>query len=92
MLNDAHFAEAPQEAARRHSLKVPSNGGVMRAAVCGIPEFWDPKAVAATAEQFCRATHAEPRCVASSVAVALLVSGLLRGHSEAFLLRRLVPR
>eukprot|EP00928_Gymnodinium_smaydae_P077453 TRINITY_DN6080_c0_g1_i2.p1 TRINITY_DN6080_c0_g1~~TRINITY_DN6080_c0_g1_i2.p1 ORF type:complete len:417 (+),score=83.21 TRINITY_DN6080_c0_g1_i2:64-1251(+) len=79
VLNDPRYLEDPHATAARHSAETPSNGGVMRTAVVGIPQFWDEVAVAESASSFCRTTHADPRCVASSVAVAVCISRLLRG-------------
>ncbi|CAK9068190.1 unnamed protein product [Durusdinium trenchii] len=80
VLNDPDFTSAPHKAAAAHSSKTPSNGGVMRTAVAGIPHFWDEDTVCAAADSFCRTTHADPRCVASCLVVALCVSRLLRGE------------
>ena len=80
VLNDPGFLSAPIEVAAKHSFKIPSNGGVMRTAMAGVPNFWDEDAVATAAEHLCRTTHAEPRCVASSLVVSLCISRLLRGE------------
>lgn len=48
--------------------------------MAGIPHFWDEDTVCAAADSFCRTTHADPRCVASCLVVALCVSRLLRGE------------
>ncbi|CAE7349346.1 unnamed protein product [Symbiodinium natans] len=82
VLNDPDFEKSPHKAAAAHSASIPSNGGVMRTAVAGIPNFWCEDTVAAAAQTFCLTTHAEPRCVASCMAVALCVSRLLRGEDR----------
>ena len=41
VLNDPNFLSAPHDVAAKHSAKIPSNGGVMRTAMAGIPNFWD---------------------------------------------------
>jgi len=80
VLNDPSFATDPHAAAARHTAATPSNGGVMRTAVAGIPFFWDEDLVTESAESLCLTTHADPRCVASCVAVSVCVSRLLRGE------------
>lgn len=80
VLNDPNFISSPIEVAAKHSSKIPSNGGVMRTAMAGIPNFWNEDVVATAAESLCRTTHAEPRCVASCLVVSLCVSRLLRGE------------
>ena len=62
----------------------------MRTAVAGIPHFWCEDTVAAAAETLCLTTHAEPRCVASCVAVALCVSRLLRGEDSSDIVESVV--
>lgn len=90
VLNDPSFAASPHTAAAAHSAGIPSNGGVMRTAVAGIPHFWCEDTVAAAAETLCLTTHAEPRCVASCVAVALCVSRLLRGEDSSDIVESVV--
>lgn len=55
----------------------------MRTAIVGAARYWDEEAVVANATSLCRVTHADPRCVASCVAVAVAVSRLLRGEDVA---------
>ena len=57
------------------------NGGLMRTAVTGIPYFDDADRVQETTVQFCKATHADPRCVASAVLIAECVRGLIEGKT-----------
>jgi len=57
------------------------NGAVMRTAVLGIWEFQQLERVASNADKICRITHADPRCVASCVAVSVAIACLLRGMS-----------
>ena len=47
--------------------------------ITGVPHFFDRAIVIATTATLCRVTHADPRCIASCVAVAVCVSELLRG-------------
>ena len=57
------------------------NGGVMRTAVLGVWHWRSTAAVVADASRVCRLTHADPRCVASCVAVSLAVARLVAGAS-----------
>ena len=59
------------------------NGAVMRTCITGVPSFWDDDVVDANTLAFCRTTHADPRCAASSLAVARCVALLLRGADVA---------
>mmetsp|Transcript_57763 Transcript_57763/g.153996 ORF Transcript_57763/g.153996 Transcript_57763/m.153996 type:complete len:277 (-) Transcript_57763:480-1310(-) len=79
VLNDPKFLESPHEVAVAHTSHRPTNGGVMRTAAAGLPSFWDDEAVVSTSKSMCQTTHADPRCVASCVAVSLCVARLLRG-------------
>jgi len=58
-----------------------SNGGVMRSAICGAAghKDLDLEAVAQVSADICKVTHADPRCVASSVAVSIAAASLLSG-------------
>lgn len=51
-----------------------ANGSVMRNAPCGCIAFWDEPTVIKVAELFGKVTHADPRCVFSTVSIALLIS------------------
>ncbi|CAE7523891.1 unnamed protein product [Symbiodinium pilosum] len=90
VLNDPNFATSPHTAAAAHSASIPSNGGVMRTAVAGVPHFWCEETVAANARELCLVTHAEPRCVASCVVVAICISRLLRGEDTEDLMQSAV--
>eukprot|EP00438_Fugacium_kawagutii_P030362 Skav223245 [mRNA] locus=scaffold2231:451455:452681:+ [translate_table: standard] len=90
VLNDPDFVSLPIEVAAKHSSKIPSNGGVMRTAFAGIPNFWDEDAVASAAEKLCRTTHGEPRCVASCLVVSICVSRLLRGEDTSDIMESVV--
>lgn len=68
---------AAEEVWRKAGCKVAPNGAVMRTAVCGIPYFWDRKRVRQNASLLCRATHADPRCIASCDVVSTVVSEML---------------
>jgi len=79
VLNDKRFLDDPHTAAAAHSSKKPTNGGVMRTAIVGAAHFWDEEIVVANAVSLCKVTHADPKSIASCVAVAVAVSRLLRG-------------
>ncbi|MGM9714017.1 MAG: ADP-ribosylglycohydrolase family protein [Prevotella sp.] len=53
-----------------------ANGGLMRTSVVGL----FPKAVATCAENICRLTHYDPRCVGSCVIVSELIHALVYGE------------
>lgn len=56
-----------------------ANGGVMRTSICGVPNFHDLDFVCENARLACTVTHYDPLCVASCVAIDLLVAQLLQG-------------
>ena len=55
-----------------------ANGAVMRTAITGVPHYSDRDAVIDDTVDFARATHCDPRAVASCIAVAVLVSAILQ--------------
>jgi ADP-ribosylglycohydrolase len=55
-----------------------ANGAVMRTSIVGVPHYYDTDMTATLATKFAKATHYDPRCVASCVAVSTLVASLLR--------------
>ena len=57
-----------------------SNGGVMRTSVVGL---WNED-VAGNAERICRLTHADPRCIGSSVVISELINSLVWHDVELF--------
>eukprot|EP00929_Paragymnodinium_shiwhaense_P008172 TRINITY_DN112116_c0_g1_i1.p1 TRINITY_DN112116_c0_g1~~TRINITY_DN112116_c0_g1_i1.p1 ORF type:complete len:435 (+),score=48.64 TRINITY_DN112116_c0_g1_i1:81-1307(+) len=79
VLNDADFLADPMRVAEAHSASIPANGAVMRTAVTGVPFFWDDAVVLENTTAFCRTTHADPRCLASCIAVSLCISRILQG-------------
>ena len=83
VISDAHFlldpiavSEAVWEKSGRRSAP---NGGVMRTSVVGILRpadlLWTERAAATV----CRVTHADPRCVASAVAISVAIAVLVEG-------------
>lgn len=58
------------------------NGAVTRSIALGVPSFHDLDEVEENSIRICRATHADPRCVASCVFVSVLVAVLLQGSDQ----------
>lgn len=56
------------------------NGAITRTVALGVPSFHDLGEVEENTVRICRATHADPRCLASCVFVSLLVAILLQGR------------
>jgi ADP-ribosylglycohydrolase len=85
VLKHPTFAEDPHGAAcavwEETGRRAAANGGVMRTSVLGLWDFDDPARIRANAEAACKVTHYDPRCVASCVAVSLLVNALARGQA-----------
>lgn len=71
------YVEKPQQAAEliwnMSGKKSASNGAVMRTSVVGLLE----KDVEKHAAAICRLTHADPRCVGSSVIISVLIHSLV---------------
>ena len=76
-------AEVAHEQWAQGGHKGAANGAVMRCAACGVPSFWSRADVVANTTALCLATHADPRCVASCVAVSVVIAELLRGTPAA---------
>jgi len=86
VLSSKQFLEAPQEEAKRYwqstGKRAAANGGLMRTSILGIWEFHDPNKVQKNAEEVCKITHYDPRCVGSCVAVCHAISAILRGEKD----------
>ena len=84
VLKHPEFAQDPHAAARavweQTGRRAAANGGVMRTSVMGLWDFREPARICANAEAVCKVTHFDPRCVASCVAVSLLVNALAHGR------------
>lgn len=84
VLKHSSFTADPHEAARAiweaSGRDAAANGAVMRTSVMGLWDFEDPASVRANAAAVCKVTHFDPRCVASCVAVSLLVNALVHGR------------
>jgi hypothetical protein len=60
-------------------LRGPS-GSLVRAALLGVPKFWDGTTVIENTADCCRITHPDPMCMMSCVIVSTLVARILRGQ------------
>ena len=84
VLKHPQFMQDPHAAARAvwesTDRRVAANGGVMRTSVLGLWDFHDQQRVRENAEAVCKITHFDPRCVASCVAVSVLVNRLAKGE------------
>jgi ADP-ribosylglycohydrolase len=83
VINDPEFLENPHHAALQfwelQERQSAANGAVMRTSILGLWQYKDPQQVKLNAENVCALTHADPRCIASCVAVCLTISLLVRG-------------
>ncbi|TPX55477.1 hypothetical protein PhCBS80983_g05286 [Powellomyces hirtus] len=82
VLTHEDFKEDPFKAAysvwEKHGCDLAANGAVMRTGVIGCWAFWDEEVVVRNAVTAARVTHADPRCVFSSVVVCVLIARMLR--------------
>jgi ADP-ribosylglycohydrolase len=81
------FLEDPHKAARivwEDSGKyLAANGAIMRTSVLGVMNFNDLPKVIDNTKKIALATHADPRCVASCVAVTTAIAMMLQGNFDA---------
>ena len=79
VLMTGDYVERPFEVSRKvwemSRYQSAANGGLMRTSVVGL----FPKEVKTCAENICRLTHYDPRCVGSCVIVAELIHALVYG-------------
>jgi len=79
------FVKNPHFAAKivweRSGRQVAPNGGVMRTSILGIPEFHNIDRVIENTKKICLCTHADPRCIASCVAVTSALAYMLQGET-----------
>lgn len=80
------FVTDPHEAAEAIWLNsgktLAPNGGVMRTSILGVWDHYDVHKVIQNTEIVCKITHADPRCVASCVAVTLAISQMVNGVDD----------
>lgn len=83
VVSHKHFLSSPHKAAEAvwvaGGRKAAANGGVMRTAITGLFDYMHPERVVANTKAMCAVTHADPRCTASCVLIALLISRILQG-------------
>ncbi|KAM7442122.1 hypothetical protein ABFA07_008861 [Porites harrisoni] len=83
VLRHPQFLTNPHEAAKYvwefSGRYLAPNGGVMRTSVLGIHDFGNIDEVISNTMAACKVTHADPRCVASCVAVTTAVAIMLQG-------------
>jgi len=92
VLEHPAFAVAPDAAAddvwRRGGCTAAANGAVMRCAGSSMFYFWDQELLEYNAVAAASVTHADPRCVASCVAIVILLARTLLGVDLTTLDRR----
>lgn len=86
VIDHPDFLEDPHKAAfdiwSSMGCNLAANGAVMRTAVLGIPLFFNERQVALNAIDCAKVTHADPRCIFSSVVVSALISRMFREALE----------
>jgi len=89
VLSHPDFRKAPLRAAeetwsqtRAFQDRMASNGAVMRTSVIGSIYHKDLKEVVAKTILFAKVTHADPRCVAASVAVTTALALMIQGYKD----------
>lgn len=86
VLNEPDFLKNPHDVAQSFwessGRQSAANGAVMRTSILGIWQYKDPQQVKLNAEQVCKLTHADPRCIASCIAVCLTISQLIQGVED----------
>jgi ADP-ribosylglycohydrolase len=86
VLRSRYFLTAPHFAAlyawELTGRQSAPNGGIMRTSILGIWKYQCPAEVKKNAENVCRITHYDPRCVGSCVAVCIAISLLLQGKRD----------
>jgi len=86
VLHHPEYLSDPHKAAREvwesTDRWVAANGAVMRTAALGLWELRDEAKVIVNAESVCRITHADPRCIASCVAVCVAIRRLVSGERD----------
>lgn len=83
VLSDALFLLEPKEVGlqvwEQSGRQAAPNGAVMRTAYVGVLHPWDLPWTAKVAADVAATTHADPRCLASAVAVSVAVACLVTG-------------
>ncbi|CAB4030974.1 Hypothetical predicted protein [Paramuricea clavata] len=83
VLEHPDYLTDPHQAAHDIWVKsgyfVAPNGGVMRTSILGTMQYHDLPKVIENTKNACKVTHADPRCVASCVAVTMAIALTLQG-------------
>lgn len=86
VISHPEFVTDPHKAAfdvwESKGYDLAANGAVMRTSVLGIPLFFNESQVVLNAINGAKVTHADPRCIFSSVVVSVLISRMLRKELE----------
>ncbi|XP_035704596.1 uncharacterized protein LOC118434661 [Folsomia candida] len=84
-LRHPDFLSNPSKAAfqiwEQYDRNMAANGAVMRTSGIGIPYFWSEEKVVTNAINCAKVTHADPRCVFSSVVATVIISRMLSRSS-----------
>jgi len=76
------FSKFPHQCAvdvwNQSGQKLAANGAVMRTSILGVPQFHDLNKVIENTKKICLTTHADPRCIASCVAVTTAIAQMLQ--------------
>lgn len=80
------FLENPHHVSKRiwenSEKRMAANGGVMRTSILGVWDYQDLGQLALHAEEACKITHYDPRCILSCQIICTLIARLLQGVSE----------
>lgn len=86
VIGHPEFITNPHKAAfdiwRSNRFDLAANGAVMRTSVLGLPLFFNESKVVLNAINCAKVTHADPRCIFSSVVISVLISRILRKELE----------
>jgi ADP-ribosylglycohydrolase len=86
VLSDEDFLRDPHKVANtvweKSGKNLAANGGLMRTSILGVWEYQDLQKVKQNAENVCKITHADPRCIGSCVALSTGISLLLQGETD----------
>jgi ADP-ribosylglycohydrolase len=60
-----------------------SNGAIMRTSILGVWKCQEPETVRKNAEDVCKITHFDPRCVASCICITSIICNILLGETNS---------
>ncbi|XP_013416846.1 uncharacterized protein LOC106178270 [Lingula anatina] len=88
VLSNRDFLTDPHKAAHhaweKFNRRAAPNGGVMRTSILGIYQFDNMEKVIENTLKICKVTHADPRCLASCVAVTTAIAMMLQRQEKHF--------